>query len=93
MPGEFRAAKGTNVEMVGRQSVRAAEGFSPDDAEVALMRVPNGRQPSNGFLKPFGCDHDIDVDDRLSGESRDGGAAHVLDTDCQVTKRPRDPRF
>lgn len=73
------AALNADVKMMGRQSRRRGECLPAFDAEISLVRVPQGAEPRNRFRHAdLGGHDDIHVDDRLGGEPGNRRATDVL---------------
>ena len=62
------------------------EGFPPGDSKIALMHVPDRPQFGNNSVEGgIILDDDVDINDRLCGQPRNGSAADMLDPQGQFS--------
>jgi hypothetical protein len=63
------------------------KGLSARDPEIAFMYVAKISQAADGFDKAHRCGHhDVEVDDRLGGETGNRRAPDVLDTTVPTSR-------
>src|SRR5262245_684332 len=63
------------------------ERLTPRNSEVSLMTVAETYQPTDDIREDVPRrDHNIDINDRLGRQTRDGCASDVLDPQCEATQ-------
>jgi len=76
-----------DIEVMARCPRRRRKRLTIVDSEVASMRVASGGEALH-YVREIvpGCDHHIDVDHRLCGQTRYSCAPDVLNREGQVSQ-------
>ena len=85
---EFFTVRWAHVKMMRKHMGWRFEGFAAGNAEIASVLVSQARERVDCVVQVFSrLQQNVNVDDGLGGETRDGSAADVFDGFCQRAER------